>query len=221
MFFQHSLFYFSLSLSLLLVFFLNDPAPTEIYTYCHTLSLHDALPISATSPTVHLVGDAPPKGRRYRVVDVFERGYRLVAGTPFDYVSKLDADQLFPPDYFERLLGFMDGEPRVAAASGVLYEDINGHLTLFRMPATHVPGSLKTYRKQVFDEMGGFIPVIGWDIVDQVKVRSLGYRTVNLPELHVLHRRRHASSGGIMRGNYRMGHGAYTIGDRKSTRLNS
>src|SRR3546814_4807960 len=27
-------------------FFFNDTAPTEIYTYCHTLSLHDALPIS-------------------------------------------------------------------------------------------------------------------------------------------------------------------------------
>src|SRR6056297_1636183 len=27
------------------VFFFNDPAPTEIYTYCHTLSLLDALPI--------------------------------------------------------------------------------------------------------------------------------------------------------------------------------
>src|SRR3546814_9331304 len=27
------------------MFFLNDTATTEIYTYCHTLSLHDALPI--------------------------------------------------------------------------------------------------------------------------------------------------------------------------------
>src|SRR3546814_4297976 len=27
-------------------FFFNDPATTEIYTYLHTLSLHDALPIS-------------------------------------------------------------------------------------------------------------------------------------------------------------------------------
>src|SRR3546814_10139402 len=27
-------------------FFFNDTATTEIYTYCHTLSLHDALPIS-------------------------------------------------------------------------------------------------------------------------------------------------------------------------------
>src|SRR3546814_48988 len=30
------------------VFCLNEPAPTEIYTYLHTLSLHDALPISVT-----------------------------------------------------------------------------------------------------------------------------------------------------------------------------
>src|SRR3546814_17199736 len=30
------------------MFFLNDTATTEIYTYRHTLSLHDALPISIT-----------------------------------------------------------------------------------------------------------------------------------------------------------------------------
>src|SRR3546814_18420872 len=29
-------------------FFFNDTATTEIYTYCHTLSLHDALPIYVT-----------------------------------------------------------------------------------------------------------------------------------------------------------------------------
>src|SRR3546814_15296143 len=30
----------------LVFFFVNDTATTEIYTYLHTLSLHDALPIS-------------------------------------------------------------------------------------------------------------------------------------------------------------------------------
>src|SRR3546814_14040057 len=30
---------------MLTFFFFNDTATTEIYTYCHTLSLHDALPI--------------------------------------------------------------------------------------------------------------------------------------------------------------------------------
>src|SRR3546814_5363996 len=29
----------------MMIFFFNDTATTEIYSYCHTLSLHDALPI--------------------------------------------------------------------------------------------------------------------------------------------------------------------------------
>src|SRR3546814_6513426 len=32
-------------ISLFMIFFFNDTATTEIYTYGHTLSLHDALPI--------------------------------------------------------------------------------------------------------------------------------------------------------------------------------
>src|SRR3546814_19061975 len=36
---------YSYSLLLYLFFFFNDAATTEIYTYGHTLSLHDALPI--------------------------------------------------------------------------------------------------------------------------------------------------------------------------------
>src|SRR3546814_10565609 len=38
------------------VCFVNDTATTEIYTYLHTLSLHDALPIWA-----HSSGDAPSR----------------------------------------------------------------------------------------------------------------------------------------------------------------
>src|SRR5213075_3580413 len=35
----------------LLFFFFNDTATTEIYTTRHTLSLHDALPISTSRPS--------------------------------------------------------------------------------------------------------------------------------------------------------------------------
>src|SRR3546814_16713101 len=35
-------------------FFFNDTATTEIYTYLHTLSLHDALPISLSLPSALL-----------------------------------------------------------------------------------------------------------------------------------------------------------------------
>src|SRR3546814_3507885 len=36
------------------LFFFNDTAPTEIYTYGHTLSLHDALPICIGRQPHHL-----------------------------------------------------------------------------------------------------------------------------------------------------------------------
>src|SRR3546814_11587451 len=41
-------------------FFFNDTATTEIYTYCHTLSLHDALPILRFA---EIGGQRPPEAR--------------------------------------------------------------------------------------------------------------------------------------------------------------
>src|SRR3546814_13142137 len=39
-----------------MIFFFNDTATTEIYTCCHTLSLHDPLPISRRQPRIHRKG---------------------------------------------------------------------------------------------------------------------------------------------------------------------
>src|SRR3546814_16543928 len=47
-------------------FFFNDTAATEIYTYWHTLALHDALPISPATEEQH-DGD----GRNQHDADVF------------------------------------------------------------------------------------------------------------------------------------------------------
>src|SRR3546814_9122218 len=41
-------------------FFVNDPPTTEIYTYCHTLSLHDALPIGVRQGRPERAGGRGP-----------------------------------------------------------------------------------------------------------------------------------------------------------------
>src|SRR3546814_12529263 len=51
-----SRYYLSAVSGCCLFFFFSDTATTEIYTYCHTLSLHGALPISPRRP--------PPTARR-------------------------------------------------------------------------------------------------------------------------------------------------------------
>src|SRR3546814_15427133 len=53
------------------LFFLNDTATTEIYTYCHTLSLHDALPICfLTVPNIYMDKIAVGPGLPAQVVDL-------------------------------------------------------------------------------------------------------------------------------------------------------
>src|SRR6186997_102665 len=48
-------------LELLFIFFFNDTATTEIYTTTDTLSLHDALPISAYSSSYRPVSSSRPR----------------------------------------------------------------------------------------------------------------------------------------------------------------
>src|SRR3546814_8839201 len=55
-------------LSLYVFFFFNDTATTEIYTYCHTLSLHDALPISRHCSAS--IGGSPGPDRSGRTMPV-------------------------------------------------------------------------------------------------------------------------------------------------------
>jgi poly-beta-1,6-N-acetyl-D-glucosamine synthase len=167
----------------------------------------------ASHDWIALIGGRGGGGRRYRVVEVFNQGYEHVRGEAFTYISKIDADLIFQPDYFERLFIVMDADETIGAAGGVLQEvTASGRRHRLRMPDNHVPGPIKTIRKRVFEEMRGFVPMLGWDIIDLVKIRSFGYRTVCIPDLVVTHLRQTAAATGILRGNVRMGHGAYVIG---------
>jgi poly-beta-1,6-N-acetyl-D-glucosamine synthase len=163
--------------------------------------------------TVHLVRLPRRAERRMGggVVHAFNAGYEQCRHLEFTYVSKLDADHVFPPDYFERVLGHLDAHPDWAAAGGVPHEEVGGRVRGWKMQKSHVPGSLKTVRKDVFDRMGGFLPTLGWDIVDIVKMHSLGYRTGWL-DIPVTHLRRHASAEGTLKGKAQWGEGAWILG---------
>src|SRR3546814_17556139 len=54
-----------------LYFFINDTATTEIYTYCHTLSLPDALPISRAYTRRDRLPERQSMSARFRVASLF------------------------------------------------------------------------------------------------------------------------------------------------------
>lgn len=169
--------------------------------------------LAAESPSIQLVSLPVRKERRMGggVVLAFDAGYQAVRHLEFTYVSKLDADHLFPPDYFARVLGFLDANPDYGAAGGIPHEEIGGRTHRWRMPRSHVPGSLKTMRRDAFDRMGGFRATLGWDIVDLVQMHTLGFRTTWL-DIPVQHLRQHGSAEGTLKGRVQWGEGAWIIG---------
>src|SRR3546814_13495399 len=71
-------------------FFLKEPAPTEIYTYSHTLSLHDSLPISC-SPTqdhVDIIVHAAVIFARRPIIDEDQP-----VGGEFEHIAVVTAQQ--------------------------------------------------------------------------------------------------------------------------------
>src|SRR3546814_11381395 len=61
-----------------LFFFFKDPATTELYTYGHPLSLHDALPISPVTPPTALHRVVLPRTGAAKTRAIVRSGSRLV-----------------------------------------------------------------------------------------------------------------------------------------------
>jgi glycosyltransferase involved in cell wall biosynthesis len=150
------------------------------------------------------------------VIDAFYAGLAHAEreGT-FDFVAKMDGDIEFPPRYVERLLEEFARDPKLAAASGKVYRPEGDRLVLEFMIDEMVAGQFKFYRREVLEEIGGFVRGLMWDGIDFHRARMAGYRTASIddPELRILHLRLMGSSDrSVYRGRLRWGEGQYFMG---------
>ena len=126
-------------------------------------------------------------------------------------VVKMDADVLLPPHYFATLLARFQEDPRLGIASGKTYNFQQGRWVLERIPDFHVTGACKTYRLDCLRQMGGLIPILGWDILDVAQARRCGWATRSFRDLPLYHLRMTGSATGMARANLRFGRCYYRI----------
>jgi hypothetical protein len=150
------------------------------------------------------------------VIRAFYDGLDQVDWTKYDYICKLDADISLPEQYFETIVQYMEADPRLGTCSGkAYYRTSAGYRVSEKVSDEMSLGAVKFYRRQCFEQIGGFVPEVMWDGIDCHRCRMLGWRACSLPdvELAVQHMRPMGSSDrGVLRGRRRHGAGQYFMG---------
>ena len=141
----------------------------------------------------------------------FNSALKTVELESFDFVGKLDADIELGPDYFEQVLARLDAEPGLGIAGGTLLEDDGRGWRRAGVPAHHVRGALKLYRRECLQRIGGIEERLGWDTIDETYARLHGYSTRSLADVLARHHRPVATRGGVLRGRARHGRCAYVL----------
>jgi glycosyltransferase involved in cell wall biosynthesis len=116
--------------------------------------------------------------------------------TPFDLIANLDADITFGPDYFEFLLQKFSGNPRLGVAGTPFVEDhdrLDQHSYAHQFAnSSHVSGACQMFRKECFEEIGGYVPVktgaIDWVAVTTARMK--GWQTRTFTEKVCYHHRK-------------------------------
>ena len=151
------------------------------------------------------------------VIDAFYAGWDTIDPQEFDYVCKLDLDLEIPPRYFQTLIERMEANPRLGTCSGKPYfHDEQGRLVSERCGDETSVGMIKLYRRECFQEIGGFVREVMWDGIDCHRCRMLGWIACSWdePELRFVHLRPMGSSQGhgLLTGRQRHGFGQWFMG---------
>lgn len=124
-------------------------------------------------------------------VNCFNAGYEKVKKLDYDIIGNLDADISFDRDYFEFLLSKLAKDPKLGVAGTPFVEDGN-HYDYRFTNIEHVSGACQLFRRECFEEIGGYVPIKGGGIdwVAVTTARMKGWKTRTFTEKTCLHHRK-------------------------------
>lgn len=135
--------------------------------------------VNKTSEAVHLPGS--------KVIQAFNKGLETL-DNQYDFIVKADADLIFPSNYFETIIRHFESNEQVGMAGGFAYLEKNGQWILENLTdKDHIRGAFKAYRREVFQQIGGLKPAMGWDTVDELLCKFYHWNVVTDESLHVKH----------------------------------
>ena len=159
--------------------------------------------VNKTSSAIHLPGS--------KVIQAFQKGFETL-DDDYDLIVKIDADLIFPSNYFETVINHFQSDSTIGMAGGFCYVEKNGDWILENLTdKDHIRGALKAYRKETFKQIGGLKPAMGWDTVDELLCKFYNWKVVTDASLHVKHLKPTGANYNKA-ARYKQGEAFYTLG---------
>jgi glycosyltransferase involved in cell wall biosynthesis len=159
--------------------------------------------VNKKSDAVHLPGS--------KVIQAFHEGEKHIDDN-YDIIVKVDADLIFPNNYFETIIKHFQSDAKIGMAGGFCYVEKNGNWVLENLTdKDHIRGALKAYRKATYKQIGGLKPAMGWDTVDELLCKFHDWKVVTDASLHVKHLKPTGASYNKA-ARYKQGEAFYTLG---------
>lgn len=134
--------------------------------------------------TVDLEKSAHQPGSK--VVNAFKNGLKTQNINNYDIICKFDADIILNENYLSEIEKAFADHPKYGLVGGLLYVEKNGDWVYEgNSNKHHVRGPMKAYRRECFEAIGGLRETLGWDNIDSILLKHLGWEEVVLQELHV------------------------------------
>jgi glycosyltransferase involved in cell wall biosynthesis len=149
----------------------------------------------------------------------FNAGYGRLKGLEYDIIGNLDADITFDADYLEFLLLKFRENPKLGVAGTPFVEDRGeqGRHSYAHQFAQleHVSGACQLFRRECFEQVGGYSPVRGGaiDWIAVTTARMKGWETRTFLEKACLHHRKLGTgTDSKLMVRFRYGQKAYSVG---------
>ena len=145
----------------------------------------------------------------------FNAGYAKLKGLNYDVIGNLDADVSFETEHFGFLVARFAEDPQLGIAGAPFREGSYQYDYRFSN-VENVWGGCQLFRRECFEDIGGYVPVKGGciDHIAVVSARMKGWKTRTFTEKICLHHREMgtAQHGGLA-AKFRTGAKDYSVGN--------
>lgn len=135
--------------------------------------------------------------------------YCKARNIPYDYIGNIDADMILKPEFFEELIRKAERNSKLGIFSPAVYS-YNGSDLFFELNREDLPmGSPRLWRRECFEETGGYPLSYSADSVSNVIAKLKGWELKLFSELKAIQTRKTSSAEGLWKGYKINGIAAY------------